>query len=255
MSQVVFIFISVRHHYLGCYEDSTSSPAFVFNPGGYKPNSMTPGLCMHACGYWYFTFAALKRGDFCLCSNSTSPANERASDMCSAPCLGSGDQKCGGDVHYISVYKSVEVRPLQLTMSSDVSVVTLSTFNITLTPTLPNDHAVEYYTINVGDGSIYHTTQQFSSIAILQPGTYNIQGRAIVKHSKTGYRSTIESSVTVTAVSSLTDIEVFCPFCAPINSTVSCSVKFRYGSEANVLVQFDSGEDPVNGSLPGKRRR
>ena len=74
-----------------------------------------------------------------------------------------------------------------------------------------------------------------------------------MKHSKTGYRSAVESSVNVTAVSSLTDLEVFCPACAPINYTVSCSVKFQYGSDVDALVHFDNGKNPVSGSLPGKR--
>ena len=208
---------------------------------------------MHGCGYWYFKYAALKRGNLCLCSNSTTPAAERHSDMCSAPCFGAGDQKCGGHDNHISVYKSSEVRPLSLSLSFDASVLTLSVFNITLTPSLPANQDVESYTVMVGDGSIYHTTQPFATLLILQPGTYNILGRATVKHEKTGHRSAVESSTEVTAVSNITELDVFCPSCAPTNSTVSCSVKFRYGSDVEALVQFEDGKVPVNGSLPGKR--
>ena len=244
-------FITVDYHYLGCYEDSGSSPAFVYNPGGYKPGSMIPGLCMHACGTWYFKYAALKRSNLCLCSNSTSPAVERASDLCSAPCLGSGNLKCGGESH-ISVYKSVEVRPLRLTMSLEASVHTLSAFNITFSPSLPPNQTVESYTINFGDGTTLYTTQSPATFAIFHPGIYNVQGTAIVKHDKTGYRSAVESSAMATAVSNLTDPEIFCPSCAPINATIGCSVKFRYGSDVNVSIQFGDGKAPVSSSLPGK---
>lgn len=249
---VIVSFIEAPYHYLGCYQDSTSSPAFVFNPGGYKPGSMTHGLCMHVCGTSYFKYAALNSGYLCLCSNSTSPAVERATDMCSAPCLGSGNLKCGGEKSYISVYKSVEVRPLSLKLSVEASVQTLSAFNVTLTPSLPVNQVVESYTINVGDGSSYCTTQSPATLAMLLPGIYNIQGTAIVKNDKTGHRSEIESSVMVTVVSNMTDLEIHCPSCAPTNVTVSCSVAFRYGSDVDAIIQFEDGKVPVSGSLPGK---
>ena len=250
---VIFSFIAVRYHELGCYQDSTSSPAFVFNPAGYNSGSMTPGLCMHECGTWYYKYAALKNGHLCLCSNSTSPAADRASDVCSSPCLGSGNLKCGGEENHISVYKSVDVRPLSISMSLDSSVLTLSTFNTTLMPSVPPDQAVEFYTIKIGHDASYYTTQPYATLPILYPGLYYIRGRATVKHNHTGYRSVVESSAMLTAITNLTDLEIFCPTCAPINVTVNCSMKFRHGSDVKATIQFEDGKDPVSGFLPGKQ--
>ena len=212
---------------------------------------MTPGLCTHACGDWNSTYAALKDGNLCLCSNSTSSMTDRPSDMCSLPCFGSGDLKCGGYDNHLSVYKSVEVRPLRLQMSLDGSIQTFSLFNITFTPVLPTDHVVQSYTVNVGDGYIHHTTEAFASFIILEAGTFDVRGRAIVKHSKTGHRSEVESFSKVTVLSNMTGLEVFCPTCAPINFTVSCSVKFRYGSGVDARAKFEDREAPTVGELPG----
>ncbi|KAL9957163.1 hypothetical protein ACROYT_G038767 [Oculina patagonica] len=236
------------HYYLGCYEDSAIPPTFVFNPSGYKESRMTPGLCMHKCGTEYFTYAALKRGNLCLCSNSTVPANERSSDMCHVPCLGAGNLKCGGETH-VSVYKSVQVRPLSLTLSSDLNVTTLTAFNVTLTPTLPADQTVELYSINVGDGTVYHTTESVATLAFLYPGSYPLQATAIVEHSKTGYRSAVESSTTVSAVSNVTDIEFFCPEAASVNLTFSCSLKFSQGANVETTIEFEEGEVRI-GTVP-----
>ncbi|XP_068673513.1 polycystin-1-like [Montipora foliosa] len=239
------------YNYLGCYQDNPRSPAFIFNPGGYKPSHVTPGLCMHTCGYWYFTYAAVKQGNLCLCSNSTlETMEERASDMCSVSCFGSGDQKCGGYGNHLAVYTSVDVWPLSLRLSSDASAQTLLLFNITFTPILQADHVVEAYTAYLGDGNIYHTSEEFASFIVLEARTFDVRGKAIVKHSKTGHRSEVESYSNVTALSNVTGLEVFCPTCAPINMTVSCSVKFRYGSDVDALVKFENREVPFGGSLP-----
>ena len=208
---------------------------------------------MHTCGYWYFTYAAVKQGNLCLCSNSTlETMEERASDMCSVSCFGSGDLKCGGYGNHLAVYTSVNVRPLSLRLSSDASAQTLSLFNITFTPILPADHVVEAYTAYLGDGNIYHTSEEFASFIVLDARTFDVRGKAIVKHSKTGHRSEVESYSKVTALSNVTGLEVLCPTCAPINMTVSCSVKFRYGSDVDALVKFENREVPFGGSLPGK---
>lgn len=212
---------------------------------------MTPGLCMDACGTAYFTYAALKGGNLCLCSNSTVPANERSSDMCHVPCLGAGNLKCGGETH-VSVYKSVQVRPLSLTLSSDANVTTLTAFNLTLTPTLPADQTVELYSINAGDGTVYHTTQSVATLAFLNQGSYPLQATAIVQHSKTGHRSAVESSTTVSAVSNVTDIEFFCPAATSVNFTFSCSLKFSQGANVETTIQFEEGEDRI-GTAPGKK--
>ena len=252
MPECLSFFTTVPYQYLGCYKDGDTSPAFVFNPGGYKPSSMTPGLCMYECGTWYYNYAAVKGGMLCLCSNSTFPAAEGAADMCFWPCFGSGNLKCGGKSH-ISVFKSVTVWPRRLDMSLDSSVYTLKAFNITLTPTLPANETVESYTINIGDGTTHYTTHSPATIAILHPGSYYIKGTAIVKHSKTGYRSTVESLVkTRRVVSELTGLNISCQSCAPVNVSVGCSVMFRYGSNVDYAVQYGDEKGPVNGSLPGK---
>ena len=252
MPECLSFFTTVPYQYLGCYKDGDTSPAFVFNPGGYKPSSMTPGLCMHECGTWYYNYAAVKGGMLCLCSNSTSPAAEGAADMCFWPCFGSGNLKCGGKSH-ISVFKSVTVWPRRLNMSLDSSVYTFKAFNITLTPTLPANETVESYTINIGDGTTHYTTHSPATIAILHPGSYYIKGTAIVKHSKTGYRSTVESLVkTRRVVSELTGLNISCQSCAPVNVSAGCSVIFRYGSNVDYAVQFGDEKGQVNGSLPGK---
>ncbi|XP_068691219.1 polycystin-1-like [Montipora foliosa] len=175
---------------------------------------------------------------------------ERASDMCSVSCFGSGDLKCGGYGNHLAVYTSVDVRPLSLRLSSGASAQTLSLFNITFTPVLPADHVVEAYTVYLGDGYIYHTSKEFASFIVLEARTFDVWGKAIVKHSKTGHRSDIESYSEVTALSNVTGLEVFCPTCAPINMTVGCSVKFRYGSDVDALVKFENREVPFGGSLP-----
>ena len=230
-------FIAAPSYYLGCYEDSVNSPAFAFNPGNYKPSAMTPGLCMDACGIAYFTYAGLKGGNFCLCSNSTVPANESSSDMCDVPCFGSGNSKCGGETH-ISVYKSVQVRPLSLTLSSDPNVTTLVAFNLTMTPLLPGNRTVESYTINAGDGTTYHSTQSVATLTFFYPGNYTLLGKATVKHSETGHRSTIESSTTVLAISNVTDIEFVCPAAVSVNFTFSCLLKFTGGANVKTTIQF-----------------
>ena len=211
---------------------------------------MTPGLCMDLCGTACFTYAALKEGKLCLCSNSTVPANERSSDMCNVPCFGAGNRKCGSETH-VSVYKSVQVRPFSLTLSSDSKVTTLAGFNLTLTPTLPADQTAESYAIDAGDGTSYHTTQSVATLAFLHPGIYPLLARAIVKHRKTGHRSAAESSTTVSAVSNVTDIEFFCPAAASVNFTLKCSLKFSQGANVETAIQFEEGEDRI-GSVPGK---
>lgn len=241
---------AVPPYYLGCYEDGAISPAFVFNPGGYKPSAMTPGLCMDACGTAYFTYAGLKGGSVCLCSNATVPANERSSDMCNVPCLGSGNLKCGGETH-ISVYKTVQVRPMSLTLSSDPNVTTLVAFNLTLTPLLPADRTVESYTINAGDGTTYHTTQSVATLAFFSPGDYQIQGKLKIKHCDSGHQSAVESSTTVSAVSNATDIEFVCPAVVSANFTFSCLLKFSRGANVKTKIQFKDGEDH-SCSVPGK---
>lgn len=206
---------------------------------------------MDACGTAYFTYAGLKGGNFCLCSNSTVPANERSSDMCGVPCFGDANPKCGGETH-VSVYKSVQVRPRGLTLSSDPNVKTLTAFNLTLTPSLPADQTVESYTINAGDGTTYHTTQSVATLAFFYPGDYPIQGKATVKQSDTGHRSTAESSTTVSAISNVTDIEFVCPVAVSVNFTFSCLLKFSRGANVETTIQFKKGENRT-GSAPGKK--
>ena len=239
---------------MGCYEDSTVSPSFVFNPGGYKPSSMTPGLCMHACGALDFTYASLKSGNLCLCSNSTANTTERPADMCLSACFGAGNLTCGGESR-ISVYKSVQVRPLTLTLSaSDPSPMTLTAFNLEMNSLLPVDQTVESYVIYAGNGVEYvkyNSTQPMATLAFIYPGNYTIKGKAIVKHSKTGHRSVVESSMTALAMSNVTDIEFFCPAMAPVNVTFSCSLKFSRGANVETTIQFEEGED-WNMSVPGK---
>ena len=247
----IFTFSSVPHNYLGCYQENSSSPVFNFNPGGYRPSRMTPGLCMHACGNWYFKYAALKQGNLCMCSNSTAAVTERSQDRCSVPCFGSGDLKCGGYHNYLSIYKSVTVGPLSLALNSDSPAQTLSVFNITLTPFLSRDLVVESYTVSIGDGYIQHTIEPSASFILSHPGMYYVLGKAKVKHNKTGHTSEIESFSNVTALSNMTELDVFCPSCAPINSSVTCSMKFRYGADVDALVQFDDEGAPVAALLPG----
>ena len=235
---------------MGCYEDSTVSPSFVFNPGGYKPSSMTPGLCMHACGSLDFTYAALKSGNLCLCSNSTEKTTERPADLCLSSCLGAGNLKCGGE-SYISVYKSVQARPLSLTLTLDPTAMTLTGFNLTMTPSLPADQIVESYVINVGDGTEYHTTESVATIAFIDPGNYTIQGKAIAKHSDTGHRTVVESYTTVSAISNVTGIDFSCPSVASVNNTFSCSLKFSQGANVDTTIQFEEGVNRA-GSVPGK---
>ena len=250
-NEYIFTFSVVPHNYLGCYQENSSSPVFNFNPGGYKPSRMTPGLCMHACGYWYFKYAALKQGNLCMCSNATLAMSERSQDTCSLPCFGSRGLKCGGYNNYLSIYKSVNVGPLSLALNSDSSAQTLSVFNITLTPNLTADLVVESYTVSIGDGYIHHTMEPFAPFILSNRGTYYVLGKAKVKHNKTGHTSEIESFGNVTAMSNMTELDIFCPFCAPINSSVTCSVKFRYGADVDALVQFDDGEATVPALLPG----
>ena len=211
---------------------------------------MTPGLCMDACGTAYFTYAALKGGNLCLCSNSTVPANESSSDMCHVPCFGAGNLKCGGESH-VSVYKSVQVRPLSLTLSSEQNVTTFAAFNLTLTPSLPDNRTVESYLINAGDGTAYHTSQSVATLAFLSPGDYPLQAKAIVKHNETGHKSAVESFTTVSAVSNVTDMEFFCPAATPVNFTFSCILTFSQGVNVETTIQFEKGKDRT-GTVPGK---
>ena len=206
---------------------------------------------MDACGDAYFTYAGLKGGNFCLCSNSTAPANERSSDMCDVPCFGSVNPECGSETH-ISVYKSLQVRPLSLTLSSETNVTTLVAFNLTLTSLLPADRTVESYAINAGDGTTYHTTQSVATLAFFYPGEYPIQGKATVKHSDTGQRLTAESSTTVSVFSNVTDIEFVCPAVVSVNFTFSCLLKFSQGANVETTIQFKDGEDRI-GSVPGRK--
>ena len=206
---------------------------------------------MDACGTAYFTYAGLKGGNFCLCSNSTAPANERSSDMCNVPCFGSGKSKCGGETH-ISVYKSVQVRPLSLTLSADPNVRTLVAFNLTMKTLLPANQTVESYTINAGDGTTYHTRQSVATPVFFYPGDYPLLGKATVKHSDTGHRSTAESTTTVSAISNVTDIEFACPVVVSVNFTFSCVLKFSRGANLETTIQFKAGEDRI-GSVPGRR--
>lgn len=207
---------------------------------------------MDACGTAYFSYAGLKGGNFCLCSNSTAPANERSSDMCSVPCFGSGSSKCGGETH-ISVYKSVQVRPLSLTLSSDPNVTTLVAFNLTMTLLLPANRTVESYTINAGDGMTYHTTHSVATLAFFYPGDYPLLGKATFKQRDTGHRSTAESSTTVSAISNVTDIEFVCPAAVSANFTFSCLLKFSRGANVETMIQFKEGGDQNVSSVPGKR--
>lgn len=226
------------------------SPNFIFNPGGYKPSRMTPGLCMHSCGASNFTYAALKNGNLCLCANSTSKITEHSPDMCLSSCFGAGNLKCGGETH-ISVYKTVQARPLRLTLTLDLPITTLTGFNLTMTPKLPEDQIVDHYVINVGDGTEYYTKDSVATLALIESGNYTIRGKAIAKHSDTGHLTVVESSTTVSATSNVSGVNFFCPSVGSVNKTFSCSLKFNQGANVETTIQFEDGVDR-NTVVPGK---
>ncbi|XP_022780269.1 uncharacterized protein LOC111321599 [Stylophora pistillata] len=231
-------------NYLGCYEDSTFSPRFVFNPGDYRGSRITTGLCMHSCGTLNFTYAALRGGNICLCSNSTANVTERPRDLCLSACLGAGNLKCGGG-SYLSVYKSVQVQPLNLELSSDSSAVVLKAFNLKMKPSLSEDQIVESFEIIVGDGVEFlnhNETKSEATLLFIHPGNYTVRVKANVKHTKTGHHLAVESSMTELAVSNITDIEFICPAVCPVKFTFSCSLQFHQGRNVNATIEFEEVE-------------
>ena len=218
---------------------------------------MTPGLCMHLCGNFNFDYAGLRDDNICLCSNSTANVTERPRDLCLSACLGAGNLKCGGG-SYLSVSKSVRVQPLTLNLSADSSAVALTAFNlkIKILPSLSEktDQIVESYVLFVGDGVDflnYNETKSEATLIFSDPGNYTIKGRAIVKHTKTGHRSAVESFMITPAVSNVTDIAFICPTAYPVNFTFSCSLQFSQGTNVNATIEFEGGYYS-SGFVPGK---
>ena len=242
-------FIAVPSQYLGCYHDNTSRPLFSLAPGSYGPDKMTPSVCRQICGGAHSSFAALKQGHFCLCSNSTSSASESAPDLCLVRCRGNGNLTCGGETHF-SVYRSAKMSPASLTLSADSSSVTFTEFNVTLILSSPAYQIVESYAVDIGDGSSYQFKQPSITHVFLYPGKYVVRGQVVLRHNDTGERAIIESYMNVTTVSNMRQVEVNCPSAAPVNQTFNCFLTFNQGADLKANITTSEGKE-LSATPPG----
>ncbi|VDI74139.1 Hypothetical predicted protein, partial [Mytilus galloprovincialis] len=87
--------------YVGCYDDN--KPRMMFK-AFLQHSKMTIERCIRFCAKKRTKFAGLEFKYQCFCGNSISNKRKRKDSECSLPCLGNGQQKCGG-VWRISVYK------------------------------------------------------------------------------------------------------------------------------------------------------
>ncbi|CAC5390658.1 unnamed protein product [Mytilus coruscus] len=90
-----------RSRYVGCYDDR--KPRMMFK-AFLQHSKMTIERCLQFCAKKGTRFAGLEFKYQCFCGNNIEKERKRKESECGMPCVGNGQQKCGG-VWRISVYK------------------------------------------------------------------------------------------------------------------------------------------------------
>ena len=98
---VLTFFVSILDSYLiGCFDKTCFNRHYIF-----FNDNMTTTLCTSRCRNLYSTFAGLKGGDSCFCTNhSCEQGDVRCNSECGIPCTGDQSIMCGG-LHAVQIFQ------------------------------------------------------------------------------------------------------------------------------------------------------
>ncbi|EFE40559.1 hypothetical protein TRV_04725, partial [Trichophyton verrucosum HKI 0517] len=109
--------------YLGCYTDQVG--ARTLGQVGYTlggPGNMTVANCQNGCASQGYSLAGVEYSSECWCDNQLRNGGGPAPDgeaMCSMPCNGNPEQKCGGPGR-LNLYQNTAIKPTD-TMTTSVT--------------------------------------------------------------------------------------------------------------------------------------
>ncbi|XP_022109896.1 uncharacterized protein LOC110989660 [Acanthaster planci] len=219
----------------GCFSVNKTSSEFFISPGGYDPSSLDHDTCIQACAYQEYSYAALRAGQICLCSDTNySPAAREADDtLCSTLCTGDALAKCGHN-DYALVYSIADTRAAIQLDDAVAYVVGLGSPVLTSSASGSNLK----YTYDFGDGT---AASAHNSHTYTAPGDYIVS--VIVRNDVSVDFDAFHHSVT-TAVSGAT---VTCPDGAGVSQEFECVVEILHGNNLSVTPTFGSGAEAVMG--------
>lgn len=91
--------------YLGCFADTGANRAL--KGYSYSSPAMTNAICKTTCANKGYSLAATQGGTQCWCDNAiTGGAGYTASSMCTSPCGGNAQAKCGGPSYQLSMFNA-----------------------------------------------------------------------------------------------------------------------------------------------------
>ncbi|XP_038068153.1 uncharacterized protein LOC119737688 [Patiria miniata] len=221
----------------GCYSIDRTSNAFTISPGRYDPSSLDHAACIEACAYQEYSYASLRAGQFCMCSDTNYlPAAKKADNsLCNTPCTGDNLITCGHD-NYALVYHITDTRAL---IQLDDAVTYVVGTSASVSPSSVSGSDLEY-SYDFGDGTAATNSSDHTYTA---PGEYSVV--VTVHNDKWVDFDAFAHSVNT----QLSGVAVTCPEGAGVAQDFECTVEILHGNDLYVTPTFGSGAEAVTGPV------
>lgn len=206
---------------------------------------MSPNQCQEGCKA--HDKALIDDGGICKCITNAVSLTGIGNELCSVPCTGNRQLKCGGFRNAGLVLPAVSATA-SLTCTIPSMQPTFTKFDAQFQAS-KTFYEASSFLISSGEGFVSTSHRASFPFQFINVQNYTTTPEVQFKNNETGEYVTVPCPNSVTSYMATTELKLSCPPCAGVNSEFQCNITYTQSQDDVLTLVTDGASQSVG--LPG----